>query len=146
MKKSIISFLGLISISNYIYANPQLASTPVAIEPPISLTTKQGQIEVKTNEKTLSVSKAPNSPLINTVTSISKPVEETTAVQKVQSSSEENRIDTSDITNSLSQADLDYIKAVNESEKRTNIESKITNNEAISKDELRILRKTYPNY
>lgn len=41
----------------------------------------------------------------------------------------------------LSQADLDYIKAVNSNDKINSIESKIVNNEVISKEELKILRQ-----
>lgn len=51
-----------------------------------------------------------------------------------------------DTSNALSQADLDYIKAVNDSEKRTSIESKVINNEVITKEELDILRSLNPNY
>ena len=46
----------------------------------------------------------------------------------------------------LSQADLDYIKAVNSNDKINSIESKIVNNEVISKEELKILRQKNPNY
>ena len=40
----------------------------------------------------------------------------------------------------LNQADLDYIKTVNSNDKINSIESKIVNNEVISKEELNILR------
>ena len=122
----------LMSMSSYLHAQDQPT-------PPSLTTTNNGQIEVTKDDKTTSISKVPNSPLINTITSVTKPSNMT-----VQN--DEQRIDTSDITNSLSQADLDYIKAVNSNDKINSIESKIVNNEAISREELRILRQKNPNY
>ena len=59
---------------------------------------------------------------------------------------QDQRVDTSDITNNLSQADIDYIRAVNDSEERTYIESKVANNEVLTEKELKTLRKINPNY
>ncbi|MGQ1273675.1 hypothetical protein ACT43X_18825 (plasmid) [Acinetobacter baumannii] len=132
MNKFTVLLTALMSMSSYLHAQDQPT-------PPSLTTTNNGQIEVTKDDKTTSISKVPNSPLINTITSVTKPSNMT-----VQN--DEQRIDTSDITNSLSQADLDYIKAVNSNDKINSIESKIVNNEAISREELRILRQKNPNY
>lgn len=144
MKKYALSLLGLISISSCIHAQDQEIDTPVSITPPSSLTTTQGQIEVKQDGTTVSISKVPSSPLANTITSVNKPIIQEKETPKAEPADLKAQV--SDIANSLSQADLDYLKAVNDNEKRSSIESKITNNEVISKDELKILRQKNPNY
>ena len=127
--------------------------TPVAIEiKHTSLTTKKGEIEVKTDGKTVSVSKAPESPLINTVTTTQKTLkapEAKNSTKEIQSEPVKKPVviyQASEIMPELSQADLDYIKAVNSNDKINSIESKIVNNEVISKEELKILRQKNPNY
>ena len=135
MNKFTVLLTALMSMSSYLHAQDQPT-------PPSLTTTNKGQIEISKDDKTTSISKVPNSPLINTITSVTKP----SNITAQNDQNDEQRIDTSDITNSLSQADLDYIKAVNSNDKINSIESKIVNNEAISREELRILRQKNPNY
>ena len=153
MKKIIIPVLALIAFNTYAETAQNSAETPVAIEAShTSLTTKKGEIEVKKDGKTVSVSKAPESPLINTVTTTqttSKAPEAKQVVKEIQSKPVKEPVviyQASEIMPELSQADLDYIKAVNSNDKINSIESKIVNNEAISKEELKILRQKNPNY
>lgn len=105
-----------------------------------SVTTNKGQIEVKTETKSVAVSKAVDAPQATTITKTTQSIEsKTTPKQTVIYQIEEPE-------QQLSQADLDYINAVNVSEKINTIESKIINNKAISKEELKILRQHNPNY
>lgn len=153
MKKIIIPVLALVAFNTHAETAQNGAETPVAIEAShTSLTTKKGEIEVKTDGKTVSVSKVPESPLINTVTTTEKTVKTTETKQsekEIQAEPVKEPVviyQASEIMPELSQADLDYIKAVNSNDKINSIESKIVNNEAISKDELKILRQKNPNY
>ena len=152
MKKIIIPALALIAFNTYAETTQNGTETPVAIEINTSLTTKKGEIEVKTDGKTVSVSKAPESPLINTVTTTQKTLkapEAKNSTKEIQSEPVKKPVviyQASEIMPELSQADLDYIKAVNSNDKINSIESKIVNNEAISKEELKILRQKNPNY
>ncbi|AYO52215.1 MULTISPECIES: hypothetical protein [Acinetobacter] len=153
MKKIIIPVLALIAFNTYAETTQNGTETPVAIEiKHTSLTTKKGEIEVKTDGKTVSVSKAPESPLINTVTTTQKTLkapEAKNSTKEIQSEPVKKPVviyQASEIMPELSQADLDYIKAVNSNDKINSIESKIVNNEVISKEELKILRQKNPNY
>lgn len=153
MKKIIIPVLALIAFNTYAETTQNGTETPVAIEiKHTSLTTKKGEIEVKTDGKTVSVSKAPESPLINTVTTTQKTLkapEAKNSTKEIQSEPVKKPVviyQASEIMPELSQADLDYIKAVNSNDKINSIESKIANNEVISKEELKILRQKNPNY
>ena len=152
MKKIIIPALALIAFNTYAETTQNGTETPVAIEINTSLTTKKGEIEVKTDGKTVSVSKAPESPLINTITTTQKTLkapEAKNSTKEIQSEPVKKPVviyQASEIMPELSQADLDYIKAVNSNDKINSIESKIVNNEAISKEELKILRQKNPNY
>ncbi|AXQ20594.1 hypothetical protein BEN71_00130 (plasmid) [Acinetobacter wuhouensis] len=153
MKKIIIPVLALIAFNTYAETTQNGTKTPVAIEiKHTSLTTKKGEIEVKTDGKTVSVSKAPESPLINTVTTTQKTLkapEAKNSTKEIQSEPVKKPVviyQASEIMPELSQADLDYIKAVNSNDKINSIESKIVNNEVISKEELKILRQKNPNY
>ena len=152
MKKIIIPVLALIAFNTYAETTQNGTETPVAIEINTSLTTKKGEIEVKTDGKTVSVSKAPESPLINTVTTTQKTLkapEAKNSTKEIQSEPVKKPVviyQASEIMPELSQADLDYIKAVNSNDKINSIESKIVNNEVISKEELKILRQKNPNY
>lgn len=153
MKKIIIPVLALITFNTYAETTQNGTETPVAIEiKHTSLTTKKGEIEVKTDGKTVSVSKAPESPLINTVTTTQKTLkapEAKNSTKEIQSEPVKKPVviyQASEIMPELSQADLDYIKAVNSNDKINSIESKIVNNEVISKEELKILRQKNPNY
>ena len=153
MKKIIIPVLALIAFNTYAETTQNGTETPVAIEiKHTSLTTKKGEIEVKTDGKTVSVSKAPESPLINTITTTQKTLkapEAKNSTKEIQSEPVKKPVviyQASEIMPELSQADLDYIKAVNSNDKINSIESKIVNNEAISKEELKILRQKNPNY
>ena len=153
MKKIIIPALALIAFNTYAETTQNGTETPVAIEiKHTSLTTKKGEIEVKTDGKTVSVSKAPESPLINTVTTTQKTLkapEAKNSTKEIQSEPVKKPVviyQASEIMPELSQADLDYIKAVNSNDKINSIESKIVNNEVISKEELKILRQKNPNY
>jgi alpha-L-arabinofuranosidase len=148
MKKIIIPVLALIAFNTYAETTQNGTETPVAIEiKHTSLTTKKGEIEVKTDGKTVSVSKAPESPLINTVTTTQKTLkapEAKNSTKEIQSEPVKKPVviyQASEIMPELSQADLDYIKAVNSNDKINSIESKIVNNEVISKEELKILRQ-----
>jgi len=152
MKKIIIPVLALIAFNTYAETTQNGTETPVAIEINTSLTTKKGEIEVKTDGKTVSVSKAPESPLINTITTTQKTLkapEAKNSTKEIQSEPVKKPVviyQASEIMPELSQADLDYIKAVNSNDKINSIESKIVNNEVISKEELKILRQKNPNY
>ena len=152
MKKIIIPVLALIAFNTYAETTQNGTETPVAIEINTSLTTKKGEIEVKTDGKTVSVSKAPESPLINTVTTTQKTLkapEAKNSTKEIQSEPVKKPVviyQASEIMPELSQADLDYIKAVNSNDKINSIESKIVNKEVISKEELKILRQKNPNY
>ena len=153
MKKIIIPVFALIAFNTYAETTQNGTETPVAIEiKHTSLTTKKGEIEVKTDGKTVSVSKAPESPLINTVTTTQKTLkapEAKNSTKEIQSEPVKKPVviyQASEIMPELSQADLDYIKAVNSNDKINSIESKIVNNEVISKEELKILRQKNPNY
>ena len=153
MRRIIIPVLALIAVNTYAETAQNGTETPVAIEAShTSLTTKKGEIEVKKDGKTVSVSKVPESPLINTVTTTqttSKAPEAKQVVKEIQSEPVKEPVviyQASEIMPELSQADLDYIKAVNSNDKINSIESKIVNNEAISKEELKILRQKNPNY
>lgn len=153
MKKIIIPVLALIAFNTYAETTQNGTETPVAIEiKHTSLTTKKGEIEFKTDGKTVSVSKAPESPLINTVTTTQKTLkapEAKNSTKEIQSEPVKKPVviyQASEIMPELSQADLDYIKAVNSNDKINSIESKIVNNEVISKEELKILRQKNPNY
>ena len=153
MKKIIIPVLALIAFNTYAETTQNGTETPVAIEiKHTSLTTKKGEIEVKTDGKTVSVSKAPESPLINTVTTTQKTLkapEAKNSTKEIQSEPVKKPVviyQASEIMPELSQADLDYIKAVNSNDKINSIESKIVNKEVISKEELKILRQKNPNY
>ena len=153
MKKIIIPVLALIAFNTYAETTQNGTETPVAIEiKHTSLTTKKGEIEVKTDGKTVSVSKAPESPLINTITTTQKTLkapEAKNSTKEIQSEPVKKPVviyQASEIMPELSQADLDYIKAVNSNDKINSIESKIVNNEVISKEELKILRQKNPNY
>ena len=152
MKKIIIPALALIAFNTYAETTQNGTETPVAIEINTSLTTKKGEIEVKTDGKTVSVSKAPESPLINTVTTTQKTLkapEAKNSTKEIQSEPVKKPVviyQASEIMPELSQADLDYIKAVNSNDKINSIESKIVNKEVISKEELKILRQKNPNY
>ena len=153
MNKIIIPVLALIAFNTYAETTQNGTETPVAIEiKHTSLTTKKGEIEVKTDGKTVSVSKAPESPLINTVTTTQKTLkapEAKNSTKEIQSEPVKKPVviyQASEIMPELSQADLDYIKAVNSNDKINSIESKIVNNEVISKEELKILRQKNPNY
>ena len=153
MKKIIIPVLALIAFNTYAETTQNGTETPVAIEiKHTSLTTNKGEIEVKTDGKTVSVSKAPESPLINTVTTTQKTLkapEAKNSTKEIQSEPVKKPVviyQASEIMPELSQADLDYIKAVNSNDKINSIESKIVNNEVISKEELKILRQKNPNY
>lgn len=153
MNKIIIPVLAFVAFNTHAETAQNGAETPVAIEVShTSLTTKKGEIEVKTDGKTVSVSKAPDSPLINTVTTTEQSVKAPDAkqpVKEIQSKTVQEPVviyQASEIMPELSQADLDYIKAVNSNDKINSIESKIVNNEAISKEELSILRQKNPNY
>ena len=153
MKKIIIPALALIAFNTYAETTQNGTETPVAIEiKHTSLTTKKGEIEVKTDGKTVSVSKAPESPLINTITTTQKTLkapEAKNSTKEIQSEPVKKPVviyQASEIMPELSQADLDYIKAVNSNDKINSIESKIVNNEVISKEELKILRQKNPNY
>jgi len=152
MKKIIIPALALIAFNTYAETTQNGTETPVAIEINTSLTTKKGEIEVKTDGKTVSVSKAPESPLINTITTTQKTLkapEAKNSTKEIQSEPVKKPVviyQASEIMPELSQADLDYIKAVNSNDKINSIESKIVNNEVISKEELKILRQKNPNY
>src|SRR5690606_32381112 len=107
-----------------------------------------GKIEVKTKDKTISISKTPDSPLTNTITKIETSVKTdvTTPSKEIQTAPVEAQIihQASDVLPELSQADLDYIKAVNAHDKVNTIESKILNQEVITNNELKILRKKNP--
>lgn len=89
MKKIIIPVLALIAFNTYAETAQNGTETPVAIEAShTSLTTKKGEIEVKKDGKTVSISKAPESPLINTVTTTqttSKAPEAKQVVKEIQS-------------------------------------------------------------
>ena len=153
MKKIIIPVLALIAFNTYAETTQNGTETPIAIEiSHTSLTTKKGEMEVKTDGKTVSVSKAPASPLINTVTTTQKTLKAPEAknpAKEIQSEPVKKPLviyQASEIMPELSQADLDYIKAVNSNDKINSIESKIVNNEVISKEELKILRQKNPNY
>lgn len=153
MKKIIIPVLALIAFNTYAETTQNGTETPIAIEiSHTSLTTKKGEMEVKTDGKTISVSKAPASPLINTVTTTQKTLKAPEAknpAKEIQSEPVKKPLviyQASEIMPELSQADLDYIKAVNSNDKINSIESKIVNNEVISKEELKILRQKNPNY
>jgi hypothetical protein len=152
MKKIIIPALALIAFNTYAETTQNGTETPVAIEINTSLTTKKGEIEVKTDGKTVSVSKAPESPLINTITTTQKTLkapEAKNSTKEIQSEPVKKPVviyQASEIMPELSQADLDYIKAVNSNDKINSIESKIVNKEVISKEELKILRQKNPNY
>lgn len=153
MKKIIIPALALIAFNTYAETTQNGTETPVAIEiKHTSLTTKKGEIEVKTDGKTVSVSKAPESPLINTITTTQKTLkapEAKNSTKEIQSEPVKKPVviyQASEIMPELSQADLDYIKAVNSNDKINSIESKIVNKEVISKEELKILRQKNPNY
>ena len=153
MKKIIIPVLALIAFNTYAETTQNGTETPVAIEiKHTSLTTKKGEIEVKTDGKTVSVSKAPESPLINTITTTQKTLkapEAKNSTKEIQSEPVKKPAviyQASEIMPELSQADLDYIKAVNSNDKINSIESKIVNKEVISKEELKILRQKNPNY
>ncbi len=153
MKKIIIPVLALVAFNTYAETAQNGTETPVAIEiSHTSLTTKKGEMEVKTDGKTVSVSKAPASPLINTVTTTQKTLKAPEAknpAKEILSEPIKKPVviyQASEIMPELSQADLDYIKAVNSNNKINSIESKIVNNEAISKEELKILRQKNPNY
>ncbi|HEE5902723.1 TPA: hypothetical protein R7P95_003531, partial [Acinetobacter baumannii] len=50
-----------------------------------------------------------------------------------------------DVMPELSQEDLNYIKAVNANAQINSIESKVINQEAITKEELKVLRQRNPN-
>ena len=151
-EKIIIPALALIAFNTYAETTQNGTETPVAIEINTSLTTKKGEIEVKTDGKTVSVSKAPESPLINTITTTQKTLkapEAKNSTKEIQSEPVKKPVviyQASEIMPELSQADLDYIKAVNSNDKINSIESKIVNNEVISKEELKILRQKNPNY
>lgn len=153
MNKIIIPVLAFVAFNTHAETAQNGAETPVAIEVShTSLTTKKGEMEVKTDGKTVSVSKVPDSPLINTVTTTEQSVKAPEAkqpVKEIQSETVKEPVviyQASEIMPELSQADLDYIKAVNSNDKINSIESKIVNNEAISKEELSILRQKNPNY
>ncbi|UYF73854.1 hypothetical protein [Acinetobacter ursingii] len=109
----------------------------------VGLTTSKGSIEVKTDEKTVSLSKAPNSPLINTVTTTTTEVKTKKEIQ-----TEPTRVipQVREVVPELSNEDLSYINAVNQNEKINHIESKIANNEPITQQELKIIRTKNPNY
>lgn len=149
MKKIIIPALALIAFNTYAETTQNGTETPVAIEINTSLTTKKGEIEVKTDGKTVSVSKAPESPLINTITTTQKTLkapEAKNSTKEIQSEPVKKPVviyQASEIMPELSQADLDYIKAVNSNDKINSIESKIVNKEVISKEELKILRRLF---
>lgn len=98
----------------------------------VGLTTSKGSIEVKTDEKTVSLSKALNSPLINTVTTTTTEVK---AEKKIQTKQTRVIPKIHEVVPELSNEDLAYINAVNQNEKINYIESKITNNEPITKEE-----------
>lgn len=124
MKKIIIPVLALIAFNTYAETTQNGTETPVAIEiKHTSLTTKKGEIEVKTDGKTVSVSKAPESPLINTVTTTQKTLkapEAKNSTKEIQSEPVKKPVviyQASEIMPELSQADLDYIKAVNSNDK-----------------------------
>ncbi|PTM32975.1 hypothetical protein DA103_25550, partial [Enterobacter cloacae] len=97
----------------------------------------------KTDEKTVSLSKALNSPLINTVTTTTTEVK---AEKKIQTKQTRVIPKIHEVVPELSNEDLAYINAVNQNEKINYIESKITNNEPITKEELKIIRTKNPNY
>ncbi len=109
----------------------------------VGLITSKGSIEVKTDEKTVSLSKALNSPLINTVTTTTTEVK---AEKKIQTKQTRVIPKIHEVVPELSNEDLAYINAVNQNEKINYIESKITNNEPITKEELKIIRTKNPNY
>lgn len=153
MKKIIIPVLTLVAFNTYAETAQNGTETPVAIEVShTSLTTKKGEMEIKTDGKTVSISKAPESPLINTVITTQKnlkDLETKNPAKEIQAEIIKKPVviyQATEIMPELSQSDLDYIKAVNSNDTINSIESKIVNNEVISKEELKILRQKNPTY
>lgn len=150
MKKLLITSVALIALNTHAQTVQNATETPVIRETgKASVTTEQGKIEVKTKDKTISISKTPDSPLTNTITKIETSVKTDVTIpsKEIQTAPVEAQIiyQASDVLSELSQADLDYIKAVNAHDKVNTIESKIVNQEVITNDELKILRKKNPN-
>lgn len=153
MKKIITPVLTLVAFNTYAETAQNGTETPVAIEVShTSLTTKKGEMEIKTDGKTVSISKAPESPLINTVITTQKTLkdlETKNPAKEIQAEIIKKPVviyQATEIMPELSQSDLDYIKAVNSNDTINSIESKIVNNEVISKEELKILRQKNPTY
>ncbi|WP_336149026.1 hypothetical protein [Acinetobacter radioresistens] len=137
MKKILVPMITLFTLD---YSHAETINTqPKAV----GLITSKGSIEVKTDEKTVSLSKALNSPLINTVTTTTTEVK---AEKKIQTKQTRVIPKIHEVVPELSNEDLAYINAVNQNEKINYIESKITNNEPITKEELKIIRTKNPNY
>lgn len=130
MKLLTIPLLAILSI-NTVYAQDQ----------PIKLTAEDKQIEVTKDGNTTTVSKVTDSPMTNTVMLVKR-----SNGSNIDNDESNPGIDTSDITDNLSQSDIAYINAVNANEKKSSLESKIVNNEAITEAELKVLRKMNPNY
>lgn len=130
MKLLNIPLLAILSM-NTVYAQDQ----------PIKLTAEDKQLEVTKDGNTTTVSKVTDSPMTNTVMLVKR-----SNGNPINNDESNQGIDTSDITDNLSQSDIAYINAVNSNEKKSSIESKIVNNEAITEAELKALRKMNPNY
>lgn len=140
--------------------------TPVAIEvDQPSLTATKGTLEVKTDAKTVTVSQSPNSPLATTITKTEvkagtevqkapeaikpSPVKPEPQVVTVKAAPAKQPVEqiysAEDVMPELSQEDMNYIKAVNANAQINAIESKVINQEAITKEELKVLRQRNPN-
>ena len=114
-----------------------------------SLTTDQGEVEVKKNGETVFISKATNSPQVNTIIKTSIRPKEPEAKEpeaKEPEVKEDLRYQANAMLSELSDNDLEYIKVVNMNEKINTIESKVANKEVLTKEELRILRQKNPEY
>ncbi|ENX24882.1 hypothetical protein F892_00032 [Acinetobacter vivianii] len=168
MKKTLLISLALVGLNTHAETAQNAIETPVAIEvDQPSLTAAKGTLEVKTDAKTVTVSQSPNSPLATTITKTEvkagtevkkapeaikpSPVkpepEPQVATVKAAPAKEpvEQIYSAEDVMPELSQEDMNYIKAVNANAQINAIESKVINQEAITKEELKVLRQRNPN-